>query len=168
MIEFASLADLATHLVREHAMIEIGAHEGLELAAIILEREAKREFGHYQDAAGPFPEWAELAESTKEDRLAKGYSENEPLLRDGTLRDSIEHEAHGLEATVGSTSDIMPYHEFGTSKMPARPVLGIALYRRADEIGKLIGAYSVQGLIGADRVHSLLGYDLAHEGDRED
>lgn len=163
MIEFASLADLATHLVRENAMIEIGAHEGLELASIILQREAKDEFGRYQDGIGPFPEWAELAESTKEERVRLGFTENDPLLRSGELRDSIEREATKMEAIVGSTSDIMPYHEFGTAKMPPRPVLGITLYRKAEEIGRLIGSYSVSGLIGEDPIHPSLGYDLSGE-----
>ena len=164
MMEFASLADLAQHLVTRNAVLDLSIEQGVELASIILQKEMKAEIGHYQDAIGPFPEWAELAESTKEDRLTKGYSENDPLLRSGGLYNSIECEANGGEAIAGSTSDIMPLHEFGTEKMPPRPVVGPALYRRIDEIVALIGKVSVSGLIGSDTIHSSLGYDMDRDG----
>lgn len=176
MIEFGSLADLALHLTKATVGGLVATKSGLARAAEVLEKEAKSEFGHYQDAIGPFPEWPELADSTKDDRTAKGFTENDPLLRTGDLRDSIHHEVDEWEAVVGSTSPIMPFHEFGTSKMPPRPVLGTALYRRMDQIVGLIGRTAVAGLVGLDPsgnghyaarevdemtdVHSSLGYDV--------
>ena len=46
-------------LAVEHEM-----HKAMDRAARIVEREAKAEIGHYQDAASPFAAWAPLAEST--------------------------------------------------------------------------------------------------------
>jgi HK97 gp10 family phage protein len=164
MMEFFDLGALAHHLMKETVGGFHQAHDGLEKAAQLLEKEAKAEFGAYQSAIGPFAAWAELAESTKEDRASKGYSENDPLLRDGTLRDSIQHETEGLEAIVGSTDPIMEWQEFGTSKMPPRPVLGTAFYRNADKILKIIGHYSVSGIVGGDPIHHSLGYNIESGG----
>lgn len=180
MIEFASLADLALHLTRDTVGGLVRTREGLEVATAILQKEIKGEFGHYQPAEGPFAAWPELAESTKADRVAQGYTENDPLLRRGDLRDSIERESSDWEGIVGSTSEIMPFHEFGTSKMPPRPAFGPALYRKAEEIAHLIGSFAVSGLVGyqpgatslyglrddsdMSSIHQLLGYDLNRSG----
>ena len=53
----------------------------LEVGAEMIEKEAKRPIGTYD--AG----WQPLAESTKRDRVAKGFAEDEPLLRTGEMRD---------------------------------------------------------------------------------
>lgn len=180
MMEFATLADLAHHLTRDTVGGLVATRKGLEVATAILQKEAKAEFGHYQDTEGPFPEWAELADATKEDRVAKGFTENDPLLRTGDLRDSIERETSDWEGTVGSTSEIMPFHEFGTAKMPPRPVMGPALYRKAEEIAELIGSFAVSGLVGYQPgatslygprdiedmtgIHRSLGYDINQAG----
>jgi len=156
MMEFATLADLAHHLTRDTVGGLVATRKGLEVATAILQKEAKAEFGHYQDTEGPFPEWAELADSTKEDRLQQGFTENDPLLRRGDLRDSVERESGDWEGTVGSTSEIMPFHEFGTAKMPPRPVMGPALYRKAEEIAELIGSFAVSGLVGYQPASTLL------------
>lgn len=111
----------------------------LDLVGKSITKEAKEEIGNYQPAMGEFQAWAQLADATKKDRVRKGFSENEPLLRTGALRDSISYNVHGLNVTIGSTSDIMVYQEFGTSKIPARPVLGTALYKNKDKIVEFLG-----------------------------
>lgn len=144
-----ALIDFGTHLGEiAIAQGEI-LHKGLDHAAELIEKEAKAEFGVYQEATGPFQEWPELAESTKAQRIAQGFTENEPLLRTGELRDSISREVHGLEAVIGSTSDLMIYHEFGTSRMPARPVFGPALFRNKDAIESMVAEAAVLGMMGA-------------------
>ena len=106
----------------------------LKKSAVAVEDTAVEMFGEYQPAVGPFPAWAELTDYTKKDRVAQGFSENEPLYRTGELRDSVSHEIGLRDALVGSDSDIMVYHEFGTSRMPPRPVLGPALIRNLPQI----------------------------------
>ena len=129
------------------------AHHALEKAAEVVEAEAKAEIGHYQGKAGPFAAWAELADSTKDDRVKKGYSENDPLLREGTLRDSIHHkvEMTGIakgEAHIGSDNPIAVYQELGTAKIPPRSFLGGALVRKTAEVLKLCGHGTMRALHG--------------------
>jgi hypothetical protein len=40
---------------------------------------------------------------------------------------------------VGTNDPIVPYHEYGTSRIPARPFLGGALAAAGDEIPKIFG-----------------------------
>lgn len=158
-MHFGSLADLAQHMLSETVQELHGAQRGLEQAAVLIEQTAKAEIGEYQDAVGPFEAWAPLAESTEADKAAKGYPPDAPLLRKGDLRESIQHEVKPLEAIIGSIDPVMVFHEFGTSKMPARPVLGPALHRNEEKIKKLVGHAAAAGLVGEDPIHESLGYD---------
>jgi hypothetical protein len=64
------------------------------------------------------------------------------LLETGELRDSIEHvvgrEGKEVVGYVGTNDPIAKYHEFGTSKMPARPFLSAAAMRQEDKIHAMI------------------------------
>lgn len=165
MRSFASLGALATHLAFKGAAMATVLHQGLDRVAAKIERTAKSEIGHYQPTRGPFPEWAPLAESTEDEKARLGFDAGAPLLRTGELRDSISHETHGLEAVIGSTDERMVFHEFGTSKMPARPVLGPAGFRNKRAIERIIGTALLTGFIGADQIHPSLGYDFTTEGE---
>lgn len=130
---------------------ELALHEIAEH----IEKEAKAEFGEYQPQVGSFVAWAPLADTTLygwkwfPGKVDLGYSPpDNPLVREGELRDSISHEVSGLEAYIGSPDERMPYHEFGTANMPPRPVLGPAGYKSKEVIAKLIGAALLVGLIG--------------------
>jgi HK97 gp10 family phage protein len=138
----------------------LALHEGLEIVAQKIEKTAKAEIGTYQDAAGPFPAWPLLADSTEDRKAQMGYPADAPLLATGDMRDSIGHQVEGLEAAIGSTDPVMVFHEFGTSKMPARPVMGPAAFTNKAAIEKLIGAAVVAGLVGGDQIHKALGYDF--------
>lgn len=160
MKEFGSLLDMSHEFALLAPTMALELHHGLRKVAVKVENTAKSEFGTYQEEVGAFPGWPELAEATKDDRVRQGFSENEPLLRTGELRDSIEHQVEGLEAVIGSPDERMAWHEFGTAKMPARPVLGPAVVRNKSAIEKLVGAALVTGLVGGDKIHEALGYDL--------
>jgi len=90
-----------------------------------LKIKAKEKFGHYQTG------WDQLAAATQADRVAKGYSANEPLLRDGTLKESVEYTITNNSAFVGSKDIIMLYQEKGTTTtgwgkgIPPRPVFAL-------------------------------------------
>lgn len=86
-------------------------------------------------------QWPELAQSTVQDRLRRGYGGAHPILvREGELLDSVtrrgapgnvfEVRPDGL--TIGSSWFTAPYHQHGTRKMPARRVIGISWEMRAD------------------------------------
>jgi hypothetical protein len=160
---FGSMGALAEHLVTRIPAIAASLERGLEQALVKIENTAKAEFGSYQPAVGPFPEWPELAEATKDDRVQQGFSENDPLLRSGAQRDSIEHERQGLEGVVGSTDAKMVFSEFGTPTEPARPVLGPAAFLNREALQKLVGAAVVSGLVGSEQIHKALGYELSTE-----
>lgn len=151
MREF-TLAEFVGGIAGMVESVQHETHKALERAARVIEREAKKEIGHYQDEAAPFVGWAELADRTKADRVAQGYPENEPLLRDGTLRDSIGHVVQGHEAAIGSNSDIAVYQELGTGHIPPRSFLGGAAVRKETEVVKIIGEGAVIGLVGAEVV----------------
>lgn len=142
------LLELAVKLgeiaLQQHEM----EHHVLEKAAVLVEKRAKEKIGEYQEQAGPFVGWAELADSTKADRLRQGYSENEPGLRSGAMRDSIEHVVRDGEAQVGSDDDKLVYFELGTSKQPPRSVLGGAVVEEMDKICEIIGTSAVAALVG--------------------
>lgn len=108
----------------------------LSVSGQIIAEKAKELIGHYND----FPEWSQLADSTKKERERLGWSPNDPLLRSGDLRESIGHEtvSDNIE-TVGSTSEIMIYQEFGTKTIPPRPVIGPASVLSGEEATKIVG-----------------------------
>ena len=147
-----SLHEFVAFLPRLVAGVVIAEDEALEHASRIVEKEAKDSVGQYQDESGPFAAWAELAESTKADRLAQGYAENEPELRTGELRDSIEHTVHKWEkvAEIGSNSPIMVYQELGTATIPPRSILGGAAARKEKEVVEVLGGTVIAALIGEE------------------
>lgn len=165
MKQLNSLGAMAMELATRVPLIALELHHGLERVAAAIEKTAKSEIGSYQGAVGPFPAWPELADATKGDRVHRGFSENDPLFRTGQRRDDITHAVDGLEAQIGTpesapTAQIAIYEEFGTSREPARPVLGPAAFRSKATIEKLVGAALVAGLIGSDQIHEALGYDF--------
>ena len=119
----------------------------LKKAALLIEKEAKGEIGHYQPEVGPFPAWAPLADSTEASKAAKGYPAGAPLLASGAMRRDIGHVIEGHEAVIGSPDEKAVFHEFGTSKMPPRPVFGPAVYKNLDKLHALMGAEVVAGII---------------------
>lgn len=154
-----SLLEFALHLASREVAIHTAANAALERVAKRIEATAKSEFGVYQAAVGPFDAWPELAESTQEERVRLGFTENDPLLRSGGLRNSISHRVADLEAEIGSDEDVMVYQEFGTEHIPPRPVLGPAAERNHDAILTELGGAVVAGIIGGDLIHPSLGYD---------
>jgi hypothetical protein len=107
----------------------------LEKACVMVEKEAKDVIGTYQY------DWPQLAESTQEQRAHLGYAANEPLLREGDMRASIEHIVvpHEHCGYVGSNSKIAVYQELGTHKIPPHSFLAAAAMHKEHEIHKLMG-----------------------------
>lgn len=148
MKEFRSFESFSLHLVALVAIQPRVDNIALEKAAIVIETETKRRFGEYQDVAGPFGAWAELADFTKEDRVRKGYPEDEPLLRTGGLRDSYGHRVGDGVAYIGSDSPIAVAQELGTDRMPPRSTIGGAAVAKADLVAALIGEEVAISLAG--------------------
>lgn len=145
-LKFANLADFIVHLAAAEVALHAAGHHSLDKAAALIEKTAKDKFGEYQAGVGAFDAWAPLAESTVADRVSKGFTPDDPLLRTGGLRDSISREVTSTEALIGSTSDVMVYQELGTSKMPPRPVLGPAAYENVEKIVEIIGTGAMEAI----------------------
>jgi len=143
-----SLAELAAVLSVNTVRTLAAMENSMALAARVVQEDAKERIGEYQEAAGPYPLWEPLAESTEAEKARLGYPPDAPLLRDGTLRDSIVTEHHALEAIIGSKMPVAAFQEFGTSKMPARPFLGPAAFANRKKITRIIGRTATAALSG--------------------
>lgn len=143
--------------------IELAMHErmkeGLKAVAERIEKTAKDEIGHYQAAIGPFEAWDPLADSTEADKANKGYPANAPLERTGQFRDTFKSEVEDFVAVIGSTDERAPWFEFGTAKMPPRPILGPAVIINEKFIKRKIGQAVVRGIMGNSHIHASAGYD---------
>ena len=144
------MGDFAAHLLTLAVAQHEAEKKSLEQGAKLIEKRAKEKIGEYQDQAGPFIAWKELADSTKADRSKQGYPEDEPLLRSGEMRDSIQHTVFDHVAQIGSNSDIAVYQELGTQYIPPRSFLGGAAAESAEKICEITGRNAVVALVGAD------------------
>lgn len=133
------LEQFARELSSASASIATGLEASFHVIVKEIEETAKEEIGVYQPAYRPFEAWAPLAASTRADRVRQGYSEDEPLLRSGRLRDSIQSEVVGLAAIVGTKSEIGLWQEVGTDRIPPRPFIGPAYVRKIDPLMESIG-----------------------------
>jgi len=151
--EFEDLADFALHLASLEVAMHRSMRSGLERALVLIEEDAKAQIGHYQPAGGEFPAWAPLADSTEAEKARLGAPLGAPLLRHGGLYASFGHTVEtDTEGVVGSTDPTLVFHEFGTSKMAPRPVLGPAMEKNRERIEELLGRALVQGVLGGEVV----------------
>jgi hypothetical protein len=173
---FNSIGAFIEHLERIAATAQLTANRGLHNATEMVWEESRHSIGEYQEAAGPFKEWADLADSTLEGstgphgehypgKIELGYAPpDNPLLRTGELRDAIEFAVTSNKGVVGVPSgtvgngteedptrdigDVAVDHELGTRNMPARSFLGRALFVKTKEVVATIGHAVILGLEG--------------------
>jgi phage gpG-like protein len=146
-----SLLQFITHLAGVKARMDHETNVALERAARLVEAEAKAVIGNYQPEAGQFAAWAQLADVTISDKEKLGYAPpDNPLLREGALRDSIEHAVGDKEAVVGSNSAVAEYQELGTQHIPPRSFLGGAAVRKGSDVAELLGSATVMALVGEE------------------
>jgi hypothetical protein len=151
-----SLLGFIGHLASFEARLKHTLETDFNRVAVLVEAEAKKELGTYQSEGGPFAAWPELADATKDDRVKKGFSENEPGLRTGDMRDSIHHASDHEGASIGSDDDKLVWFELGTSKQPPRSVLGMAVVHEEKPIVEILGGSVVSALVGKDVVSGQL------------
>lgn len=156
-VDFRSPAHFAAFLATASAALEARKRNALEEAAKVIEAEAKARIGRYQQAAPPFAAWAPLAPSTVQDRVQKGFTPNDPLLRTGELRDSIGHVVSGDEAVVGSNLEVAVYQELGTKRIPPRSFLGSAAVVKGKQAADAAGRSLMVTLVGPGFVAGPLG-----------
>lgn len=153
-----SLATAMERIERSALAMEEMEHRVLTEAAKAIQKGAKEQIGHYlTEDDGKFGSWLPLAESTVEDKEKQGYAPpDNPLLREGDMRESIEYTVSGAEAQIGSNSDIALWQELGTRgpgvsasgyHVPPRSFLGSTAFRLKDKIGQQVGYSIVSALI---------------------
>lgn len=158
-----TLSAFIAHVARATVELDHYEHRAMEQAARIVERRAKAIVGHYQTDTGPFPAWAELADATKAERLALGYTENDPGLRSGGQRDSIGHKVGYREAAIGSNDEHLVYFELGTERQPPRSVLGAAAHQTEKQVAEIVGSGVVRALVGDEVVDRFLAIPSAEK-----
>lgn len=151
MHEFGSFEAFGRFLEKVAVVVEAD-RSALDRATALIQKTAKAKIGDYQPGAGPFVPWAQLAPSTIAEKQSLGYtgqvSEDDPLLRTGDMRESIERRFDHSVGLVGSDSDVMVYQELGTRTIPPRSVLGSAAVETADKVAKIVGEQTVIALMG--------------------
>jgi hypothetical protein len=148
MKEFSSFGDFSKHLEGLIAGMPAVELFMLQRIGVAVKERAKEKIGDYQAEAGPFAAWSPLADSTKKDRLRAGYSEDDPLLRTGELRDSIDYVVIVPEVVIGSPLDIALWQEMGTVTIPARSFLGGAAFELTPELLAMAGT-KLESYLGA-------------------
>lgn len=165
--KFNSLLDFSDHLFKAATSEVFAFQKGLEIASLLIQRDAKKQIGHLQPQVGTFNAWDELADTTKDEKERLGYkfnSDYNPLLRTGYLRDSIEYEIDmpKLEAVIGSKYDVAAFQEFGTRTIPPRPFIGPAMFKNMDKIAQIFGECAIRGIAGgrivAEDIGRIVGY----------
>lgn len=108
-----SPAEFAAKLEASLAMIDPALEEGTKLLMDNAKERAQRAIGTYEFG------WPQLAETTQFNRVRLGFSANEPLLRTGEMRDSIntmtEASIGGAEGLIYSGEKKALWAEMGTS-----------------------------------------------------
>lgn len=129
MKTYKSFGALARAFERAAAGLPDTCAEWTRASALAVANDAKERIGHYQVG------WDALAPSTIADKQRHGFigplpggdGGDNPLLRTGKTQDSIIPWSTPTQFIVGSHSDILFWDEFGTKKMPPRPVLAPAM-----------------------------------------
>jgi len=128
----------------------------------MFKADAQSRIGSYQEAEGPFPAWAQLANATQDERERKGFTRNDPLLRRGLVRDSIEVAATAESVKVGVPDKIVDGDdgkpidigvvaealEKGTDHIPPRSYLGQALFHMRERATAIINEAIAKRLRG--------------------
>lgn len=140
--KFDSFTDWAAHLrVIQRNRLPLLKQIILESVGEIVANEAKDEvIGRVSPLppTGPFVGWEPLADSTIEQKTAMGWGKGGDarsiLYATGEMMDSIEYRVVRNQAIIGSDDPVLQYHEYGTYKMPPRPVLGPSMIRSMPRI----------------------------------
>lgn len=163
--EFGSMLEFSNHLAGRQVAIYAAMQKQLHEIGRVMSNKMQTHLGTYHPAIGPFPRWQPLAFSTLHGfgpwpgKIALGQAPpDNPLIAKGDLHNSFSYDVRGIEMEVGSTDPVMKFHEWGTSRMPPRPVVGPVAFRSIDRIKQLAAAAVVAGLISPAQAAGLFSF----------
>ena len=140
VMRFKGMGAFVDHLARLPVVIGVAEKGGLGEAAALLRDRAKATLGTYQADAGPFEAWRKLAPSTQAERSLQGYTPDDPLLRSGALRDSIQSEVTDDPlGRVFTDNEHAAEMEFGTVRSPPRSFMGATAFVHGEEAAAKVG-----------------------------
>ena len=146
MPTFNSLQELLRALP---GAIDRGLRKAATEVGITIEQRAQAKLGEYQSG------WPQLEASTQSERVALGFSPNDPLLRTGGLRDSIQGDVDqisgGYRVVVGSNAPQARIQELGgvnagswgqngAKDLPPRPYLAPTVVESEETIQILVAS----------------------------
>lgn len=108
----------ATANIQGFANKSVDLSTPMKQASVLMMRSIQQNF----DSSGRPSSWVPLAASTIRQKIRLGYS-TKPLIRTGTLRQSIASQADRMSMRLGTMVSYARYHQFGTKTIPARPYL---------------------------------------------
>ena len=137
---FASFAEWGAFVGTVPGALTAELDDALHLIGNDVAADARNRMGVYQGNVGPFAYWDPLTERTMTERVELGFTPNDPLLRSGELRDSIDFSVSGPSVSVGSPLEKAADMENGVPNrnVPARPFIGPAMYNQSDANRKRI------------------------------
>lgn len=126
---------VAARLELASALIGASTKEALAESVVIIREGIKKNF----ESEGKYfgEPWKELAEKTLINKAAKGHGDTQILEDSGRLKEDITDDygmivtPFGTEVFVGSDSPSVHFHQGGTVKMPARPIIGVSEFDTA-------------------------------------
>ncbi len=130
------LATFAAKMMAASIACEKHLGDSMEKACVVLENSAKDAIGTYKFG------WAPLGPA------AVAKHGDTPLLDTGELKASITHNSDRHEGYVGSDNKKATWHEFGTSKIPARPFLGGAVAHDGQKAADMIANGALKSITG--------------------
>lgn len=141
-----TLADLVKDLAADIRDIDSSNRIVMTLIGSETVEQARQLIGHSQNM------WAPLADSTIQIKTKLGLGLNgdpsSPLYSSGEFYDDISFELMPRGVMIGTNKDYIKYTEYGTSKMPPRPVFPMALYKTWLEVSNQIPFFYLHRLSG--------------------
>lgn len=104
--------------------------------------------------------WAPLAPSTIREKRLKGYP-LDTLVRTGALRRDLTVRPLGFESyaqqavSAGTRISYAKFHQRGTSKMPARPIVNVAQVDAENAAGSAVKNWIVNGIASVNPTETL-------------
>jgi len=135
--------------------IDRGLRKAADGIGLAIEQRAMEKLGTYQ------PGWPQLESSTQAERISLGFAPNDPLLRSGLLKDTIQGVVEpmncGYRVVVGSDAPQARIQELGgvnsgrpgAKDLPPRPYLAPSVVEAEDAIQQSVAlsiAREIEGL----------------------